>query len=79
MKKLLTVCFLLATALTVNAQDRTKEDAINIIVKNLKGEEYYYPVVGEMGLQKIASVEIDEKGLFSVNNKDGKRLFLSSN
>ena len=75
MKNFFTLCLLLLAFLNVNAQNMTKEQATNVILKNLKGQEYDYPVVGEMGYQKIASAEIDSSELFLFKNSSGKELF----
>lgn len=75
MKNLITLCFLLFAFITANAQKNTQEQATKSIMKNLTGQEYYYPVVGEMGYQKIDSAALDDTELFVFKNKSGKELF----
>ncbi|MBW8362039.1 MAG: hypothetical protein K0M56_07635 [Kaistella sp.] len=75
MKKLFTFFLISAALFTVSAQTLSKKEASNTIIKTLIGEKYEYPVVGEMGLEKISSGAINDKGIYIFKNKGGKELF----
>ncbi len=75
MKKIITLFLLLSTIMGLNAQMMTKKEAIEIILKNMVGLEYYSPVVGETGYKKIDNAEINSKDMFLFKDKAGKELF----
>lgn len=74
MKKLFTFCLIFVALFGITAQGFSKKEASNTIIKSLIGEKYEYPVVGEMGLEKISSGAINDKGIYIFKNKSGKEL-----